>query len=157
MTRTSLKTMNCSIAQFAEILGDKWALLILRDAFIGVKTFSAFEKRLGIAKNVLTERLAHLVDHGILKRQQTRPGVERYTYELTPSGKALFPIGTAIMQWGDKWVFGAQGEPVRVLDKETQAPVQSVEVVSRDGRLLTLEDVDYVPGPRRGTMAKREQ
>lgn len=148
MTRTSVKEMNCSVAQFAEILGDKWALLIVRNAFVGVNTFSEFERRLGIAKNVLTERLTHLVDNDILIRRQTRPGVERFTYELTPKGKALFPIGAAIMQWGDKWVFGAEGEPVRIVDKARSAPVQSVQVFSRDGHMLELDDVEFTPGPR---------
>lgn len=152
MTRTSIKSMNCSVAQFAEIMGDRWSLLILRDAFVGVNTFSGFAKRLGVAKNVLTERLSHLVDHGILERQQTRPGVERYTYELTPKGRALFPVGTAIMQWSDKWVFGSEGEPVRVLDKINNAPVQKVEVISRDGQMLELGDVTYAPGPRGGEL-----
>lgn len=150
MTRTSVKSMNCSIAQFAEIMGDRWSLLILRDAFVGVNTFSGFAKRLGVARNVLAERLENLVDHGIFERRRTRPEVERFTYELTPKGKALFPIGTAIMQWGDKWVFGSEGEPVRVLDRETGAPVQVVEVISRDGRMLELSDVQYAPGPRGG-------
>ncbi|MEL7540863.1 MAG: helix-turn-helix domain-containing protein, partial [Pseudomonadota bacterium] len=148
MTRTSLKDVNCSVAQFAEILGDKWSLLIVRDAFTGVSTFSEFQKRLNVSKNVLTERLNNLVRHGIMDRVQTRPDVERYTYELTARGKALFPIGTAIMQWGDKWVFGSEGEPVRVLDKETGAPVQSIVVLSRSGNLLELDDVEYQPGPR---------
>ena len=158
MTRTSLKNMNCSLAQFAEILGDKWSLLILRDAFIGVKTFSEFQKRLQIAKNVLTERLNHLVENGILVKQQSRPGVERYVYELTPMGRALFPVGTAIMQWGDKWIFGSEGEPVLLLDKENKAPVQSVEVIARDGRMLSLEDAIYVPGAGsvRGTFIDRD-
>ena len=101
MTRTSLKNVNCSLAQFAEIMGDKWSLLIVRDAFIGVKTFSEFQKRLQIAKNVLTERLNHLVENGVLTKEPTRPGVERFVYELTPMGRALFPVGSAIMHWGD--------------------------------------------------------
>ena len=147
MTRTSLKDMNCSIAQFAEALGDKWSLLIVREAFNEVQTFSGFEKRLGIAKNVLAERLSHLVEHGILERKQTRPGVERYKYELTERGRAIFPIGAAIMQWGDKWVFGSKGEPRRIVDKRTGAPVQEVGVISRDGRFLSLEDIEFTPGP----------
>lgn len=155
MTRTSVKSMNCSIAQFAEIMGDRWSLLILRDAFVGVNTFSGFANRLGVAKNVLTERLAHLVENGVLERRRTRPNVDRYTYELTAKGRALFPVGTAIMQWSDKWVFGNQGEPVRVLDKKTGAPVQKVEVISRDGRMLELDDIKYEPGPRGGELPAR--
>ena len=145
MTRKSFEGVPCSVAQFAEVLGDKWALLIMRDALTGVNTFSGFQKKLGVAKNILSERLSHLVEHGVLERRQTRPGVDRYTYELTTKGKALFPIGTAIMQWGDKWVFGSSGEPVQVLDKKTGAPVQEVGVVSRDGQFLSHDDVLFKP------------
>lgn len=148
-TKKSLKDVHCSIAQFAEIMGDKWSLLIVRDALIGIETFSGFEKSLGVAKNVLAERLAHLIAHGILIREQTRPGVERYVYRLTEKGKALFPVGTAIMQWSDKWVYGSEGEPVKVVDTKSGAPVQEIGVMSRDGRFLTREDIAYVPGPGR--------
>ncbi len=157
MTRTSVKDMNCSIAQFAEIMGDKWALLIVRDAFVGVKTFSEFEKRLGISKNILTERLAHLVEHDILERVRIRPEIERYVYELTPRGRDLISLGAAIIQWSDKWVFGNKGEPVRMLDKKKGAPIQSIEIMARDGRMLGLEDIVFVPGPGRnkGTFIDR--
>jgi DNA-binding HxlR family transcriptional regulator len=147
MTRTSLKDYRCSIAQFAEILGDKWALLIIRDAFGGVRSFSGFAKSLGIANNVLTERLRHLVDHGILVREQVRPDVDRHEYRLTPAGRALFPITAAMMQWGDKWVFGREGEPVQMLDRATHAPVQAIAVLARDGRFLGPDDVEYARGP----------
>ena len=149
MTRTSLKGKNCSVAQFAEVFGDKWVLLIMREAFVGVNTFSEFEKRVGAAKNVLTERLNHLVKEGILDRHQVRPGVERYKYELTAKGKALFPALTAMQQWSDKWVFGTQGEPWLMIDKQSGARVQAVEVIARDGRMLGSDDVEYSPGPGR--------
>jgi len=150
MTRTSLKEMNCSIAQFAEILGDKWGLLILRDALVGVTTFSEFERRIGLSKNVLTERLNRLVDNGVMAKVSIRPNSGRYRYELTEKGKALFPIAVSIMQWSDKWVFGNEGEPIKVVDGKGGAPIQSVEVIARDGRTLSSDDVEYRPGPRGG-------
>jgi DNA-binding HxlR family transcriptional regulator len=147
MSRTPVHKMNCSWAQFAAVLGDKWSILILRDAFGGIKTFSEFEKRLGVAKNILSERLSQMVEKGILERRQSRPGIERYTYELTDRGKALFPVGVALMQWSDKWVFGSHGEPVKLTDKKSNAPIQAVNVISRDGRHLELEDIQWSPGP----------
>ena len=90
MTRTSLEHFNCSLARTVDIIGDKWMLLIIRDAFYGVQSFSEFHERLGLAKTVLTARLQALVDADILDRVQTRPGVERYNYKLTPRGRDLF-------------------------------------------------------------------
>jgi len=147
MTRTSLKDYPCAIAQFAEIAGDKWSLLIIRDAFAGIDSFSDFARSIGVANNVLADRLRHLVDHGVLERTPLRPGVDRYRYRLTSAGRALFPITAAMMQWGDKWVFGSRGEPVTMLDRETHAPVQQVAVISRDGRCLGPDDVVYRRGP----------
>lgn len=147
MTRTSLKDYRCSIAQFAEILGDKWALLIVRDALAGARSFSQFARSLGIANNVLAERLRHLVDHGILLREPVRPGVDRFHYRLSPAGEALFPVTAAMMQWGDRWIFASEGEPVAVVDRETLAPVQPVAVIAADGRVLGPGDVEYRRGP----------
>lgn len=96
--------MHCPIAQFAEALGDKWSLLIIRDAFMGQNTFSGFQRNLGLAKNVLTERLNHLVDHDILSKIPTRPEVNRYTYELTDKGLALLPIADEMTKWSQEWV-----------------------------------------------------
>lgn len=106
MARTSFKNLHCPVAQFAEALGDKWCLLIIRDAFMGINTFSGFERDLGVAKNVLTERLNHLVEHDILIKRQTRPKVNRFTYELTNKGLALQPIANEMTKWSQKWVPG---------------------------------------------------
>ena len=147
MSRTSFEHMSCSLARVADIIGDKWTLLIVRDAFYGLHTFSQFQKNLGVARNVLADRLEKLVAGGVLSRTQTRPGVERFDYRLTDRGRELFPVVIAMMQWGDKWIFGAAGEPVRMVDKEQRAPIQQVGVMSRDGRFLQARDVTFEPGP----------
>ena len=147
MTRTSFEDFNCSAARALDVLGDKWTMLVIRDAFYGVSSFSQFQKRLGIARNVLSDRLEHLVNCDILERKPVRPGVDRYAYSLTEQGKTVFPILVALVQWGDKWKSGSAGEPVQILDRKSRAPVQPVGVLARDGRFLTPSDVFYAPGP----------
>jgi DNA-binding HxlR family transcriptional regulator len=147
MTRTSLKSFNCSLARTVDIIGDKWTLLILRDAFFGASTFSQFQKSLGVARNILADRLEKLVAHEVLEKVQTRPGVERYTYHLTERGQALVPVLIAITQWGDKWVFGEGAEPLKFMDREQGEPIQTIAVRSRDGRSLRATDIIPAPGP----------
>lgn len=147
MTRTSLQSFNCSLARSLEILGDKWTMLIVRDAFYGVSRFSSFQQRLGIARNVLTDRLNILVEAGVLERAIAKPDGERLAYRLTTQGRELFPIVVALTQWGDKWILGPGQEPVRILDAAVGAPVQPVGVVSRDGRYLEADAVTFAAGP----------
>lgn len=135
------------MARSLDILGDKWTMLIIRDAFYGVSSFSQFRDRLGIAPNVLADRLELLVRHDILQRKPVRPEVDRHTYHLTDRGNALFPILVALTQWGDKWLFGVAGEPVQILDRQSRAPVQPVAVLARDGRYLRPRDIVFAPGP----------
>ena len=147
MTRTSLETFNCSLARALEILGDKWSMMIVRDAFYGVSTFSSFQRRLMIARNILTDRLQALVDHGVLEKVAARPDADRLVYRLTERGRDLFPVLVALVQWGDKWVLGPGNEPVRIVDAENGAPVQAVGVTARDGRYLEKRDVRFLAGP----------
>lgn len=147
MTRTSLKAFNCSLARTADIIGDKWTLLILRDAFFGASTFSHFQKSLGVARNILADRLEKLVEHEVLEKVATRPGVERYTYHLTERGQALVPALIAITQWGDKWVFGEGAEPLQFIDREQGQPIRAMSVQSSDGRNITAKDIIAKPGP----------
>jgi DNA-binding HxlR family transcriptional regulator len=147
MTRTSLTGMNCSLAQALEIVGDKWAMLIIRDAFYGVRSFSAFQRRLGIAKNILTLRLKALVDGGVLEKVADKADGERLVYRLTTQGKDLFPALVALMQWGDRWLSGPGAEPIKVLDAVRGAPISAIAVAARDGRYLEAGDVRFSPGP----------
>lgn len=147
MTRTSLADYTCSIARTLEVIGDQWSFLIVRDAFLGVETFTGFQQRLGVSRNILSQRLSNLVRHGILVKQPVLQKSKRHRYQLTERGRELFPIVIATLQWGDKWMFGSEGEPVQVLDAEKHAPVQRVGVMSRDGRFLQSQDVIYERGP----------
>lgn len=147
MSRTSLADHNCSFAKAVEILGDKWTLMVLRDAFYGVTSFNGFRKRLGIAPTVLSDRLQKLCDAQVLTRQRPKPEVERFTYRLTDAGRALFPTMIALLQWGDRYISGPGNEPVTIFDERHRAPVQPVAVQARDGRYLTTADISFGPGP----------
>jgi DNA-binding HxlR family transcriptional regulator len=99
----------CSIARTLEVISDRWTILILRDAFRGVRRFDAFQRDLGIARNLLTDRLIKLVDHGVLEKRLYQDHPPRYEYRLTRKGIDLSPALVALMRWGDKWL--AEGDP----------------------------------------------
>lgn len=99
----------CSIARTLEVISDRWTILILRDAFRGVRRFDAFQRDLGIARNLLTDRLTKLVDHGVLEKRLYQDHPPRYEYRLTRKGIDLSPALVALMRWGDKWL--AEGDP----------------------------------------------
>jgi DNA-binding HxlR family transcriptional regulator len=115
---------NCSVARALEVLGDWWTLLIVREAFLGTRRFADFAANLEISRNILTNRLGHLVKHRVLARVDAGVHGTRYEYELTPMGKDLATVMTALRQWGDRWIFGAGQEPLIVLDRRTGRPAR---------------------------------
>ena len=147
MGRKRFDEMNCGIAQALEAFGDWWTLLIVRDAFLGVRRFADFERSLGIAKNILTARLQHLVDHEVLERVDVGTEGQRFEYRLTDKGEALLPVLTALREWSDEWVFGRGNEPVIVHDRRTGRRLPKLRVTDADGRPLTRRDLRTVPGP----------
>jgi DNA-binding HxlR family transcriptional regulator len=138
--KTDLSKLNCSLAGALSIVGDWWSLLIVRDALLGVQRFGEFRQSLGLAKNILADRLRRLVADGIL----TREGPERRPlYGLTVKGRALAPALLALMQWGDQWV-SSEGPPVVVTDSGGREidPV----ALQAGGRELSCEDLRFQPG-----------
>ena len=103
---------SCSIARTLAVIGERWTLLILRDAFRGVRRFDDIQRDLGIARNILTDRLQKLVDHGVLERRQYQDRPARFEYRLTPKGRDLSPALVALMRWGDQWLAGDTGPPL---------------------------------------------
>ena len=106
--------MNCSIAQCLEVVGEWWSMLIVRDAFLGVTRFDDFQARLGISRNMLNQRLGHLVDEGVLERVQYQEHPPRFEYRLTEKGRDLWLVLTAMRQWGDRWAAPA-GRPIELV------------------------------------------
>jgi DNA-binding HxlR family transcriptional regulator len=136
MRRTSFDTMRCSIARTLDVVGDPWTLLVVREAFFGTTRFDDFRRNLGIPRATLSARLATLVDHEVLERHTEPETPSRPTYGLTPKGRALSPVMTALMQWGDHWS-GVGEPPVTLLDLDTGDEIEPVYVDRRTGRPLS--------------------
>lgn len=111
MLGNTYENQNCSIAGTLELVGERWTLLILRDAFLGTRRFDDFQRNLGVARNILQARLKRLVDEGILRRERYQERPERFEYRLTRKGVDLWPVIVALMKWGDKYE-APNGPPV---------------------------------------------
>lgn len=145
MKLKSFEHMNCSLAQTLEVIGDRWTLLILRDAFFGTRRFDQFQHSLGIARNILTARLGKLVDEGILEKRPLEGG--RYEYVLTDKGLELQPVLLAMTHWGDKHKAHPAGARLIFIEKATGEPIDTMSVRSRDGRKLSAREVASIAGP----------
>ena len=146
MQRTSFEDVNCSVAQCLEVVGDWWSLLIVRDALLGVSRFDEFQSRLGISRNILKQRLNHLVDHGVLRRVPYQQHPPRSEYRLTDKGRDLWHVLNAMRQWGDRWA-APGGPPLKLRHAACGRIVRAVPVCSYCGEPLELRDVTVVPGP----------
>jgi len=135
---------NCSAARALEIVGERWTLLIVRDAFFGIRRFSDFSRHLDIPRAVLTERLAFLVDEGVLDRE---PGAgRRFGYVLSAKGRALWPVVRSLVEWGDAYC--APDGPRRLFEHaDCGGPVGPGERCGHCGRTVPVEDTVMVPGP----------
>ena len=134
--RTSFEKAECPIARSLDALGDWWSLLIIRDAFLGIRRFSEFQKNLGCAKNILTVRLRALVDQGILKTAPASDGSAYQEYVLTPKGRGVFPVLVALRQWSEEFSCEGGGFPTLLVDSSKGRPVRKLELRAQDGRLL---------------------
>ena len=144
--RTSFEDMTCSVAQCLDVVGEWWSLLIVRDAFLGVTRFDDFQARLGISRNILTQRLNHLVDSDVLKRVAYSDHPPRSEYRLTGKGRDLWHVITAMRQWGDQWA-APGGPPVETRHTACGHIVTAVPVCSHCGEPLDARSVTAVPGP----------
>jgi DNA-binding HxlR family transcriptional regulator len=137
----------CSIARALEVLGERWTLLVLRESFRRVRRFEDFQRNLGIARNVLTDRLARLVDEGILRRERYQDRPARFEYRLTDKGRALWPVMMTLMQWGDRYYAEADGPPMIVRHRDCGGAVTTHLTCAKCGTELGPRDVTAEPGP----------
>ena len=117
--------MNCSVAQCLEVVGEWWSMLIIRDAFLGVRRFDDFQARLGISRNILNVRLTALVEAGVLERIPYQQRPVRHEYRLTDKGRDLWPVLTSMREWGDRW--SAPGGPPLELVHESCGSVMHLQ------------------------------
>ena len=146
MKYKSFDHMNCSLAQTLNVIGERWTLLILRDAFFGKRRFRQFEQSLGIAKNILSARLAMLVDEGILAKVDVVDG-KHQEYVLTEAGLELQPVLLAMTHWGDKNRPHPAGRRLIFTERESGIPIRPMSVMSEDGRVLNPREVRATEGP----------
>jgi DNA-binding HxlR family transcriptional regulator len=139
---------HCSIARALGTIGERWTILIIRDAFFGIRNFEGFQASLGIARNVLAARLAALVEADILSRVPDADDKRRVEYRLTKKGRDLFPVIMALADWGMRWETDAEGkEAFVIVDRETGQPLPPIEVRATDGRVLSPRETSITAGP----------
>lgn len=139
--------LDCSIARTLEHIGERWTLMVLRDALYGVRRFDDFQADLGVARNILTKRLTKLVDAEILRKDPYQEHPLRYEYRLTEKGYDLVPVLTALLAWGDKWE--TDGEPpVRLIHTNCNKAIHSHSVCSECGEDINAFNLRLDPLPQ---------
>jgi DNA-binding HxlR family transcriptional regulator len=134
--------LSCPIPAALELIGEKWAFLILRGAFNGLTHFEEFQAGLGIARNILSDRLAKLVGGEILERSPDPSDRRKVIYSLTEKGEALLPAVLAIRQWGEDWGYGEMD--IVLADARTRRPIRRLCVQDQDGRELALDQLTWI-------------
>ena len=134
--------LRCPIPAAVELIGEKWAFLILRGAFNGLHHFEEFQAGLGIARNILSDRLAKMVAGGILERSPDPDDRRRVIYSMTPKGEGLLPVVLALRQWGDEWGYGKMD--IVLADRRDGRPVRKICVQAHDGRELKLSELTWI-------------
>ncbi len=148
--------MNCSLAQTLDVIGERWTLLILRDAFLGVKRFGHFQRNLGIAKNILSARLNRLVAEGILEKRESAEGAHA-EYLPTATGWDLQPVLLAMVHWGDKHRPDPRGDRLVFVERKSGRPIRPMSAVSEDGRPLSPAEIRTERGPALDDPARQRQ
>ena len=146
MLKRDYEGQNCSIARALEVVGERWTLLIVRDAVVGRRRFDEFQQSLGISRNILTERLGRLVEEGILRRVLYQEHPDRFEYLLTQKGHDLHLALTGLRQWGDKYM--SEKPPALLRSRADRRPVIAA-LIPRGQVHLRVDEVELVPGPGR--------
>jgi DNA-binding HxlR family transcriptional regulator len=142
---------NCSIARTLELMGERWTMLVIREAFLGRRRFDELADGLGIARNVLTDRLRRLVDEGVLEKVPYQERPERFEYRLTAKGVDLWPVLVALLQYGDRH-YAPDGPPMLLTHKGCGGRLDDRRTCTRCGVTLQAKDAEAIPGP--GALAR---
>lgn len=141
MSRTDLTKFDCSVAQTLDQIGEWWTLLIIRDAFHGIKRFDDFQDQLEISPTVLSARLQTLTKNGIFEKRKSKTDGRAYEYVLTEKGLDLYPVLLALIGWGEKYAPNEAGPRLQLLEKKTGRPIRPIQVLAESGEPLTARDV----------------
>ncbi|HEV7614757.1 MAG TPA: helix-turn-helix domain-containing protein [Solirubrobacterales bacterium] len=162
MAIEAFANLNCSVAQPLSFLGERWSLLVLRDLFLGRRRFDEIQDSLGLASNVLSQRLSTLVEEGVAERHRYSEHPERFEYRLTEKGRDLQPVLLAMLAWGDRYTAGPAGPPLETVHDECGKAFHMVPTCSRCGGEVDADHTHSRPGPgataeqrRRADEAKR--
>jgi DNA-binding HxlR family transcriptional regulator len=146
MLRSDYSEQNCSIARTLELVGERWTILVLREAFLGFRRFGEMQRKLGIARNVLSVRLERLVSEGILEKVPYSERPPRHEYRLTEKGLDLWPIVVELLRWGDRYA-APNGPPIVLRHRECGGELGERRICERCGSELTVRDVRAEAGP----------
>ena len=155
MKHISFSSKNCSLAKSLDLLGEWWTLTILQEALFGTKRFNDFQKNLGIAKNILSTRLEHLVSHDFLKKEIKNSINKRPQYKLTDKGKSVATIIVTLIQWGDEWTNQEDGAPIILKDINTKEHIAKINISSKSGTKLEVSDLLVQSGPGANEKTKK--
>ena len=144
MLNREYEGQNCSIARALEVVGERWTLLIIRDVFLGIRRFDELQESLGVARNVLTDRLNRLVNQGVLERVPYSQRPTRYEYRLTTKGRDLNIALSGLRQWGDKYL---SEQPSRLLRRRADKQPVIAAFVPKGADVLRFDQLELVPGP----------
>lgn len=147
--REPLRDSECGLPAALEVMGERWSFMILRAAFNEVRHFEEFLTELGIARNILSDRLGKLVEHGVLEREPMPEDRRKIEYRLTEKGLDLLPAMLALRQWGEKYTSAVRADPVLV-DAQDRLPIGPIRIRAHDGRDISYYDLRWCPAERVG-------
>jgi DNA-binding HxlR family transcriptional regulator len=148
MRWSEIDQQDCSVAQALSVVGDRWTMLILKEAFMRVRRFEDFQERTGAPRPILAERLKALVDDGVLEKRLYSERPDRFEYRLTEKGRDLWPVLVSLLRWGDRWMTGRNGPPVEIRHRACGHAIHPELACPECGEWLTATDTQATP--RRG-------
>ena len=154
--REPLRDSECGLPAALDVMGERWSFMILRAAFNEVRHFEEFLTELGIARNILSDRLGKLVEHGVLEREPMPDDRRKIEYRLTEKGLDLLPAMLALRQWGEKYTDAVRSDPVLV-DARDRLPIGPIAIRAQDGRDISYYDLRWCPSDRVGVPCEEDE